>query len=172
MRKWMIAVVVLLATGFVVPAAWAQTTILARSGVWEVFEGKTDQGGRDVCGIAAQVGERYFGLKLFGGNETFSIQLGGRGLPVEKGQKVDMTLRFDANALWRSAPIGFRFSDGDPGLETKIHRSELEKFFSEFRNSNELRLQFSNLNTVDWVLPLNGTNALGRTFQICSGRLP
>lgn len=58
-----------------------------------------------------------------------------------------------------------------PGLETRVDRRELEKFFSEFRSSNELRLQFSNLNTVDWVLPLNGTNALGKTFQVCSGRL-
>lgn len=171
MRKWIVAVVVLWAAGLAIPAAWAQQTILARSGAWEVFDGKTEQG-RDVCGISATMGERYFGLKLFGGNDTFSIQLGGRGLPVEKGQKVDMTLRFDANPLWRSAPVGFRFSDGDPGLETRIDRRELEKFFAEFRNSNELRLQFSNLNTVDWVLPLNGTNALGRTFQVCSGRLP
>ena len=71
MRKWVVAMAALWAAGFASPAAWAQQTILARSGAWEVFEGKTDQG-RDVCGISATVGERYFGLKLFGGNDTFS----------------------------------------------------------------------------------------------------
>ena len=170
MRNWIVALAALLTIGLILPAAWAQQTILARSGTWEVFEGKTSNG-RDVCGISATVSDRYFGLKLFGGHKTFSIQLGGRRLPVEKGQKVDMTLRFDANPLWRSSATGFRFNDDDPGLETQVNRRELQKFFSEFRSSNELRLQFSNLNTVDWVLPLNGTNALGKTFQTCSGRL-
>ena len=66
-----------LAACLVVASAGAETATLAKSGIWEAFGGKTESG-LPVCGISAEPRGRYFGIKLFSGNDTFTIQLGTR----------------------------------------------------------------------------------------------
>src|SRR5262245_929973 len=82
MRRWGILAASVLAAS----TAWADTRTLAQSGIWEAFGGTTDSG-RGVCGISAEPNGRYFGLKLYAGNDTFTIQLGTNEWKFADGEK-------------------------------------------------------------------------------------
>jgi hypothetical protein len=146
--------------------ASADTKALARAGSWEAFGGTTTQG-RGVCGISAEVNKRYFGMKLFAGNDTFTIQLGTGAWTVTDGEKIDITMRLDNNPIWRATATAFHFEDGDAGLQYTINRAELDNFAREFRNSSTLKLQFQGGRFPDWVMGLEGTMAVNGAFQTC-----
>ena len=163
MVRWAILAVAL---GLSVADAAAETKSLARAGSWEAFGGTTTQG-RGVCGISAEVTKRYFGVKLFAGNDTFTIQLGTGAWTVTDGEKIDITMRLDNNPIWRATATAFHFEDGDAGLQYTINRAELDTFAREFRNSSTLRLQFGAGRFPEWVMGLEGTMAVNGAFQTC-----
>jgi hypothetical protein len=150
----------------------ADTKTLQRAGSWEAFGGTTTKG-LGVCGISAEPAGRYFGLKLYAGYETFTIQLGTsqwKSLIVE-GEKLSLTLRFDNNAVWNATGTAFLFEDGDPGLQFHVNVSEINNFGREFRTSSKLVLQFDGNRVPQWVLGLEGTMQLYAAFQNCMDRL-
>jgi hypothetical protein len=146
--------------------AAAETKTLATSGSWEAFGGTTPQG-RGVCGISAEVAKRYFGVKFYAGNDTFTIQLGTPEWAVTKGEKVGVTMQLDSNPVWRAGATAFNFEDGDAGLQYHINRAELDNFAREFRNSSLLKLRFENNRLAPWTLGLQGTMAVNGAFQTC-----
>ena len=85
-------------------AALADTKNLARSGSWAAFGGTTTKG-LGVCGISGSPGDRYFSLKQFSGYDTFIVQL--QVPTITDGDKVGMSLQFDANKLWAATATGF-----------------------------------------------------------------
>lgn len=121
-----------------------------------------------MCGVSAEVSKRYFGVKLFAGNDTFTIQLGTGAWTVADGEKVDVTMRLDNNPVWRATATGFHFDDGDAGLQYTIDRRQLDTFVREFRNSSTLRLQFQGGRFAEWVMGLEGTMAVYGAFQTCT----
>ena len=165
MRKLFVAGMAAFATYLVPSLGHAETKTLARAGSWEAFGG-TATGGRGVCGISAEPGGRYFGLKLFAGNDTFTIQMGTKAWKLDDGTKVDLTMHFDANPKWSATGTGMHFDDGDAGLEFKVNRSELDRYQHEFRTSSTLQIKFNGAVT-DWLLGLEGTNAVNTAFQNC-----
>jgi hypothetical protein len=167
MRRLGIASVLAFAALAITNSASAETKALARAGSWEAFGGTTTQG-RGVCGISAEVAKRYFGVKLFAGNDTFTIQLGTPAWTVTKGEKVGVTMRLDSNPVWRATGTGFHFEDGDGGLQYAVKRAELDTFAREFRNSSTLRLQFENNRFPEWIMGLEGTMAVNAAFQTCT----
>ncbi len=154
----------------IAPAASAETNSLARAGSWEAFGGTTT-GGRGVCGISAEPGGRYFGLKLFAGVQTFTIQMGTGQWTIENGTKVPLTLRFDSNPIWNATGTAFHFEDGDAGLQFDVNRSEIDTFAREFRNSSQLRIQFQDSLFPQWIMGLEGTLAVNSAFQGCIRKL-
>jgi hypothetical protein len=92
--------------------ASADTKTLARAGSWKAFGGTTTVG----CGVSAEPASRYFGLKLYAGGQTFTIQMGTNEWKLDDGAKVPLTMRFDANAPWTAAGIVFHFEDGVAAL--------------------------------------------------------
>jgi len=146
--------------------AAAETKTLQRAGSWEAFGGTTTKG-RGVCGISAEPAGRYFGLKLFAGIDTFTIQMGTREWKLEDGRKIPLTLRFDANPTWRATGTAFHFDDGDAGLQFDVNRSEIDNFAREFRDSSKLHIQFENNVLPQWVMGLEGTMAVNGAFQSC-----
>jgi len=162
----------LLALGLLAIAAdaGADTKSLARAGSWEAFGGTTS-GGRGVCGISAEPGGRYFGLKLFAGGKTFTIQMGTSQWKIEKGTKVPLTLRFDSNPIWRATGTAFLFDDGDAGLQFDVNRDEMGNFAREFRTSSQLVVQFENNRFPQWIMGLQGTMAVDSAFQNCTSTL-
>lgn len=152
--------------------AWADTKTLARAGSWEAFGGTTTKG-QGVCGISAEPAGRYFGLKLFAGGKSFTIQMGtGQWKSfVSDGQKLPLTLRFDNNKVWSATGTGFMFEDGDPGLQFDVNVAEINNFGREFRTSSKLAVQFENNHVPQWVLGLEGTMQLYASFQNCMDRL-
>lgn len=153
-------------------AAHAGTKTLARAGSWSAFGG-TSSDGVGVCGISAEPAGRYFGLKLFAGAKTFTIQMGTgqwKSL-IGKSQKVPVTLRFDNNPIWNAQGTGFIFDDGDPGLEFDVNVKEIGTFGREFRTSSKLAIQFAGNVVPQWIMGLEGTMQLYAAFQNCMDRL-
>ena len=147
--------------------AYADTKTLAEAGTWEAFGGTTTQG-RPVCGISQEVGGRYFGLKLYSGGETFTIQLGTKEWKLDDKAKIKVVLRFDAHNPWNATGTAFHFEDGDSGLQFNVSKSEVTQFMSEFRASAKLRLEFVGSNLADWSLSLAGTSAVSDAFLTCN----
>jgi len=166
MRQLTAGVAAVAAVLLAAPAVDAKTEILARSGSWAAFGGTTESG-EPVCGLSAEPAGKYFGLKQFGGDNTFTIQLGAKGFPAEPKERIPVTLRFDNNPAWRATATGMRFSDGDTGLEISVKRDEIDRFFQEFRQSSVMRIKFDKSGAADWVLGLEGTMALGNAFLKC-----
>jgi hypothetical protein len=154
-----------------VSVALAETTTLARSGAWEVFGGTTTKTNRALCGMSSETDGRYFGMKLFSGDQTFTIQLGRSAWKIENGNKQKVQLRFDGNSPWNADGTGMHFDDGDAGLEFTVERAELATFMKEFRQSAALYVSFTGSNAKPWTIGLDGTNALADTFQQCNSKL-
>jgi hypothetical protein len=146
--------------------ASAETKTLARAGSWEAFGGTTSKG-NGVCGISAEPGGLYFGLKLFAGGKTFTIQMGTSQWTIENGTKVPLTLRFDSNPIWRATGTGMHFDDNDAGLQFDVNRDEMGNFAREFRTSSQLRIQFQDNRFPPWLIGLEGTMAVDTAFQNC-----
>ena len=144
-------------------AALAETKNLARSGSWAAFGGTTTKG-LGVCGISGSPGDRYFSLKQFSGYDTFTVQL--QVPSITDGDKVGMSLQFDANNVWTATATGFHFEDGDAGLEFTINRSEANRFAYEFESSSQLRIRFDS-GLPQWVMGLQGTMAVSTAFKGC-----
>src|SRR5437588_446316 len=118
--------------------------------------GTCTSAGRGVCGISAEVAKRYFSVKFFAGNDTFTIQVGTPAWTVADKEEVGVTMRLDANPIWRATAVGFHFDDGDAGLQFTVNRAELDNFSREFRDSSQLRLQFQDNRFPQWIMGLEG----------------
>ena len=165
MKRSLVTAAAALAASLIVASAQAETATLAQSGIWEAFSGTTE-GGRPVCGISAEPGGRYFGLKLFSGNDTFTIQMGTSEWQLKDDTEVELTMHYDANTAWRATGTVMHFSDGDAGLEFRIKREELERFQQEFRTSRQLQVKFQD-GLPEWQLSLDGAGELDGAFQTC-----
>src|SRR5436305_11336993 len=166
MNRWSIIGAVAFAAIATATTALADTKTLAQAGSWEAFGGTTSAG-RGVCGISAEVAKRYLGVKFFAGNDTFTIQLGTPAWTVADKEQVGITMRLDANPIWRATAVGFHFDDGDAGLQFTVNRAELDNFSREFRDSSQLMLQFQDNRFPQWILGLEGTMAVNSAFQTC-----
>jgi hypothetical protein len=170
MRLQCIGIAALTAVCFISCAAQADTKVVAKAGAWETFDGTTTNG-TAVCGMSSSPGGRYFGLKHFAGRDTFTVQLGGKGIRVRNGAKYKVTMQLDRHALWRATGTGMHFNDGDPGLEYNINKSELYKFMREFGNSRRLRVDFPSSVGSAWDFELDGVGAVRAAFESCDEKL-
>jgi hypothetical protein len=146
--------------------AAAETSLITRAGAWQAFGGTTS-GGRPVCGVSQSAGDRYFGLKFYSGDSTFTVQMGAKAWHIENGAKQTLQMILDGNRPWNASGTGMHFNDGDAGLEFTINRAELDQFAAEFRGSSWLRVQLSGLDGTEWSLSLAGSNAVTGAFLQC-----
>ncbi len=170
MKSLLVVAAISAAAGFAASGVRADTKILATAGSWDAFGGTTENG-VPVCGISSDSRNQYFGVKLFSGNQTFSIQLGGTGFEAEEKQRMKVIMVFDARSPWTAKGTGFRFSDGDPALQFTIKLEDLNTFKNEFRSASRLRVRFPDTRNADWVLSLSGTNAVYKQFDDCTRNL-
>jgi len=157
--------IAILIAGFAM-AAKGETNLITKAGVWQAFGGTTSSG-RPVCGVSQSAGDRYFGVKFYAGDTTFTIQVGKKAWRFENGanQKLQMTL--DGNRPWTATGTGMHFNDGEAGLEFTISRNELDQFASEFRTSSSLRVQLTGPEPEEWSISLAGSNAVTDAFIEC-----
>jgi hypothetical protein len=156
------ALIILLAAG----AAFANVRILAQVGDWQAYGGSATNGTR-MCGVSTNSGGKYFSVKYFYGDATFTIQMGSNGWRIGNGAKQRLTLRFDSNPPWRATGTGFHFSNGQAGLELSVAKDQLTAFLSEFRASNALRMTFDGNNVSGWWVSLTGSSAVSHVFVQC-----
>jgi hypothetical protein len=166
MTGGMFAKAAALAVGLAASGAAAETSLITRAGAWQAFGGTTTSG-RPVCGVSQSAGERYFGLKYYSGDSTFTIQMGAKSWHIENGAKQKLQMILDGNRPWTATGTGMHFNDGDAGLEFTISRNELDQFSAEFRSSSSLRVQLSGSDSAEWSLSLAGSNAVTGAFLQC-----
>jgi len=147
-------------------SAAAETSLITRAGAWQAFGGTTSSG-RPVCGVSQSAGERYFGLKYYSGDSTFTVQMGAKSWRIDNGARQELQMILDGNRPWIATGTGMHFNDGDGGLEFTISRNELDQFAAEFRSSSSLRVQFSGSDAAEWSLSLAGSNAITGAFLQC-----
>ena len=143
---------------------------MVRAGSWEAFGGTTTTGVA-VCGVSRSVDNSYFGLKLYSGDDSFTIQVAAKAWKIDDKAKINVILTFDAQSSWNGPSTGMHFSDGDAGLEFTVKKSQIDLFMTEFRSSNQLRIRFENTGIADWVLSLTGSNAVSEAFLKCNRSL-
>lgn len=166
MRKFVIAALAMVGLCLVASAAQADVRILAQVGTWQAFGG-TANNGQQICGVSTSGDGKFFSIKYFYGDTTFTLQLGSDGWRIANGAKQKMSMRYDSNPPWNATATGFHFTSGRAGLEATINKSQLQKFMAEFRASNELRVSFDGANVAGWWVSLAGTNAVSQVFLRC-----
>jgi hypothetical protein len=160
----MISVGILIAS--IVMPANAETMLITRAGAWQAFGGTTANG-QPVCGVSQSASDRYFGLKYYARDSTFTVQIGAKGWRLENGAKQKLQMVLDGNRPWGATAAAMHFGDGDAGLEFTISRAELDQFAAQFRNSGSLRVQFTDWDQEAWTLSLAGSNAVTDAFLQC-----
>ncbi len=147
-------------------AASANVRVLAQVGDWQAYGGTATNGTR-MCGVSTSGEGKYFSVKYFYGDATFTIQLGSNGWRIGNGAKQRMTMRFDNNQPWRATGTGFHFSNGQAALELSVAKDQLRAFLGEFRASNALRVAFDGGAVSGWWVSLAGTSAVSQVFVRC-----
>jgi hypothetical protein len=149
-------------------AASCHTTVtFAQQGVWSAYGGPCD-GGSAMCGVSTKGTGKFFGLKYFKGDDTFTIQLGASDWRIKNGAEQSVTMEIDDNGTWSAVATGFHFSDGDAGLEFSIRKGQLGQFIQEFEHGEELLIRFPGARDVsDWSASLTGSARITDSFLNC-----
>jgi len=166
MKKLAIAGLAMVMVCLTASLATADVRVLARVGDWQAYGGSANDG-RATCGLSTSGDGKYFSVKYFYGNSTFTIQMGSDSWKIANGGKQKMTLRFDGNNPWAATGTGFHFNNGQAGLELTVNKSQLRQFMTEFRASNALRMTFDGTNVSGWFVSLAGTNSISQVFAQC-----
>jgi hypothetical protein len=130
--------------------------------------------GRSVTGFSPVRGQMaccFWCGWLFSGNDTFTVQLSNKDWNLVKGNKYDITMRFDQNRLWSAQGVGFVCGNGDPGIEYIVRRQELHEFIKDFGSSSGLVLHLPNSRVPDWTIDLTGVKAVNDEFENCNRNL-
>jgi hypothetical protein len=166
MRKFVVAVLAMGGVCLAASLAAADVRVLARVGSWSAFGGTADNG-RATCGLSTSGEGKYFLIKYFYGNDTFTIQLGSDSWKIANGGKQKLTMRFDDNPAWGATGTGFHFNGGQAALELSVNKNQLRAFMAQFRASNALRVTFDGTSVSGWFVSLAGTNAVSQVFAQC-----
>ncbi|MBM3622453.1 MAG: hypothetical protein FJX20_17365 [Alphaproteobacteria bacterium] len=148
------------------PFASAQTSTIATAGYWKAFGGRSNDG-TPVCGMSASGKGLFFSIKLFKGDDEMTVQLGSDRWQIKTGAKQKIVMRFDRESPWKATATGFRFSDGDAGLEFSVGVKNLDTFLVEFARSYSLKIEFEGSDVDGWTADLTGTAAVTGAFANC-----
>ena len=160
------AVLAMVGACLVASVAAADVRTLAQVGNWQAFGGSSTNG-RQMCGLSTSGDGKFFSVKYFYGDDTFTIQMGSKTWTIADRARQQLTMRFDGNPVWNANASGFHFSNGQAGLEFTVNNRQLKQFMNEFRASNELRVAFNNANVTGWWVSLAGTNVVSQVFARC-----
>ncbi|MEO8557716.1 MAG: hypothetical protein ABI439_01550 [Rhodospirillales bacterium] len=166
MKIRMIAVLAMVAACLTASAAVAAVRVLSQVGDWQAYGG-TATDGKATCGLSTRGSGKYFSVKYFYGNSTFTIQMGSDSWKITDRGKQKLTMRFDSNPVWKATGSGFHFNNGQAALELTVNKDQLGGFMAEFRASNALRMTFEGTNASGWYVSLSGTNAISQVFARC-----
>jgi len=141
--------------------------VFSNAGVWKAYGGPCDSGPK-MCGVSTSGEGKFFGLKYFQHDNTFTIQLGSNQWSIKNGAKQSVTMKIDQNTEWTAVGTGFHFDDGDPGLQFEIKSNQLDTFMKEFSTGNQLVVRFPGAREVtDWVASLDGSDKISESFVNC-----
>lgn len=148
----------------------ADTKVISKSGNWEAFGG-TSTAGKPVCGISYDTKEQYFGVKLFAGDASFTVQMSKKNWKIADKAKQDLTVTYGTYSPWKATGVGMHFGDGDAGIEFTVKQSENAEFFKEFGSADKLHVQFPGTSVAEWTLSLDGVDEVRASYLKCVSNL-
>lgn len=156
---------------FAVAPTHAETTSIVRIKDWQAFGGTTEKG-RPVCGVSIDVGGKYFGVKYFAGTDTAVVQMGGKTLKIAKDAQQAVKFRIDSHDGWKATGLGIIFNDGEPGIEFRIKKDELDQFVEQLQSGSGLIVSLISSANDDWEFDLTGTRSVHSAIGRCINDLP
>jgi hypothetical protein len=146
--------------------AAAQVRTFARQNGWSAYGGNTSEG-RKVCGMSAEGGGRYLGIKYFEGDSHVTIQLSKNTWRVKRGLRVNVEMQFDRFTPWTAQAEAVHLGRDD-GLQFMVGRRGIAQFTNEFVRSNTLFVRFPDEREIeDWRADLAGTPTVATAWAAC-----
>ncbi len=159
------------------PRALAGTHDIASSGYWTAYEGTDDQG-TEICGIDTDSdnnqNDDQIDIKYYNGDNVLTIQLFSSGWTIPDGPSdTHVDVIFDNNTPWHVDQVsGMHIADGTAGMEFTIGKDDVADFLTEFAQSIQMRINFTNSNIDNWTGDLTGTQNVTEAFAECIRDLP
>ena len=147
------------------PAA-AGVVTFERSGGWEAFGGRSDNG-RKLCGVSASGGGRWFSIKYFDADDHLTVQLSKDTWKVRNNTQIDILMKFDNESPWKARATAFHMNNGDAALQFTISSQQIRQWIREFRESYVLYVRFPNSKVEDWQADLTGTQQIADAMIQC-----
>jgi hypothetical protein len=144
----------------------AETRVFSRAGGWQAWGGTANDGTK-VCGVSAQGGGRWIGIKYFENEKHLTIQLSKDNWKFKNGAEIDVSMRIDSESPWTATATGFHMSDGDGAVEFHVGIKNLARWMQEFRDGEEMIIDFPDTSADGWRVDLRGTNDISNDFGRC-----
>ncbi len=154
----------LIAAGaFAAGPAMAALTIYSRVGVWDAFNGTSDNG-ETVCGVGTTDATEGKVLSLrwqVGGTQVlFRARKPSWNIP--DGTKITVLMQVDRNTPWILQGAG-----GGMTVSWTLNGDSIQPFEQQFRRGATLTLNFPSGNEPPWTLSLRGSTAASDLFGRC-----
>jgi hypothetical protein len=144
----------------------AEVVTFERSGWWEAFGGRSDNG-RKLCGVSVSGGGRWFSIKYFEGDPHLTVHLSKDTWKVRNDTQIDLLMKFDNESPWKARATAFHMNNGHAALQFTISSRQIRQWIGEFRESYVLYIRFPNSNVEDWQADLTGTQQIADALTRC-----
>lgn len=146
--------------------AHAETTTLARSGLWSAYGGTTADN-RAVCGVTTVGGDgRRINVEQFAGDTGLLLSLQKSSWAIPQGTQVDLRIQFDLDAQVPSRAIG-----AGTQVDVRMGFEQSVPFMRALRQDRQIRVFFLGGNEPVWTGGLAGSSRAIDAFNQCRARL-
>jgi hypothetical protein len=175
-QKALQCVLALAITAGAAPRAIADTHDIASAGAWTAYQGTDDQN-TEICGIDTggnNPNDDQIDIKYYNGDDELTVQLFSSGWTITDGpSNTHVDVVFDNNTPWHVDQVtGMHTGDGTPGMEFTIGKADVADFLTEFAESDQVAINFTNSNINNWTGDLSGTEQVTAAFVNCIRDLP
>ncbi len=142
--------------------AFAQTHVLASSGLWSTYGGTVGDN-RSVCGLTT-VGPdgRRINVQQFGGESGIELELQKDSWAIPPSTPLDLRIQFD-----RSEPLPARATGRGRQVDVRMSFDESIPFMRALRNGQQIRILFVSGNEGVWTGGLAGSGRAIDAFNEC-----
>jgi hypothetical protein len=153
-------------TCFAASSVGAEVVTFKSSGGWQAFGGRSEDN-RKVCGVSADGGGRWLGVKYYEGDDGLTLQLSKNTWTVRNGAQIDIKMQFDYESPWTARARAFHMSNGDGAIQFSVGRKQILQWLKEFKASNMLYVRFPGSDVEDWQADLSGTEEIVDALGLC-----
>lgn len=149
--------------------AVAQTTVLARAGIWQAFS-LTTADNQTMCGIMGGEGTHALMVKHVQGQDGAWLEIARRGWRIPARAQPRITIEMDGRVAFTGSTIRNRRHADMLGQDFSS-LSEGAEFVRRLGQGTQLRVVFHEGDETPWLLPLAGSREVSAAFAGCLQRL-